>query len=629
MDENNNILKPENHTEDNPKLDLNKNQVGESEDATPVYLAKVENEDVLVMTPAPVEVPVLEKTPEEPKVAIVEESPVQVPVLNLEKEENIPQVLSETKNEDVLVMAPIPVEEAPVETSIVESVSEKPEEVRKTVENTLAEAEKAIAEETKSTKKDKKPKKEKKKGKAGLVFGVLVGLAVIAGGAYMFMGGQLPVKPPVENPPVEEVTPPPVEENTPTDPVCNCSTTTDIHAETCPLYVEPAVDSEPVIDCTCTPVDDVHAEDCPLWVNPCTCETTTDEHDETCVLYVEPVVETVSGVGKVITIGNDTITVEDDKGFTQEYFIDEKAESDIAEISTGSKIEFSYIVEGSDNIIVSVEVAMDVETVPVEDENVEIVEPTPEMEDVFADFKNELEIINQREPKDEGSESSESIIPAGEKIQTMELPMEVPGSGDIWFRFAWKKNDTTTVVPGVNDVIVELKSPSGSMITQENISKYGRFWIEGNILNFAIKNAKAGTWQFLVTKTENQNLGDISANVLPLTGFISVDKAQIDYVGDDLYAIWSIGGVRDPNYSMTIKAKRADGTDVLVYSGNSMDDGIQLIDTIKLSTTKLPAGEYDFVIEVQDWDTKTVNGKQQVTSKSMSHKYTIEGVVIK
>ena len=133
----------------------------------------------------------------------------------------------------------------------------------------------------------------------------------------------------------------------------------------------------------------------------------------------------------------------------------------------------------------------------------------------------------------------------------------------------------------------------------------------------------------MVTKTESQNLGDISANVLPLTGFISIDKADVNYVGNDLIAIWSIGGVKDSDYSITINAVNAAGSNILVYSGNSLDDGIQLIDTIKLSTSKLPAGEYDFVIKVQDWDTKTVSGVKQVTSKSMSHTMTVYGVVIK
>lgn len=339
----------------------------------------------------------------------------------------------------------------------------------------------------------------------------------------------------------------------------------------------------------------------------------------------EPEITKIKGEGEIISIGDDTLVIKDGENLV-EYFIPEDV--DVSQLVAGAKVRFTYIEEESDLVLKEVSITMDQE--PVVDEPPEVPQtPPPTLDDIFKDFKDELQIIQGREPNDKNNDNPDSQLPVGEKVETMELPMDVGGSGALWFRFAWAKNDKTTVVPGVNDVIIELQTPSGSIISQENIGKHGRFWIEKNIINFAIKNGKAGQWKFLVTKSESQNLGDISANVLPLSGFITVEKADVNYVGDDLYAIWKITGVKDEEFSIKINAKNANGSDILVYSSSTMDEDIHLVDTVKLSTSKLPAGEYDFVISVEDWDCKTTSGKKQLTGKGMTDSATLTGIVVK
>lgn len=80
-----------------------------------------------------------------------------------------------------------------------------------------------------------------------------------------------------------------------TTDVCTCGAEDNIHAEDCPLYVQPELpEEEPV--CTCGAEDDNHAEDCPLFVQPelpeeksvCTCGAEDDNHAEDCPLYVAP-----------------------------------------------------------------------------------------------------------------------------------------------------------------------------------------------------------------------------------------------------------------------------------------------------------------------------------------------------
>ena len=67
---------------------------------------------------------------------------------------------------------------------------------------------------------------------------------------------------------------------------------------------------------------------------------------------------------------------------------------------------------------------------------------------------------------------------------------------------------------------------NGSLINKENISKYGRYWLNGNVINFV--EMRSGIWKFMATKSRYVKLGEIGANVMPLTGFITLEKAAFN-----------------------------------------------------------------------------------------------------
>ena len=199
-------------------------------------------------------------------------------------------------------------------------------------------------------------------------------------------------------------------------------------------------------------------------------------------------------------------------------------------------------------------------------------------------------------------------------METLELPMEIKGSGAIWFRFAWKPNETTKEVAKVEDVIVELRNPNGSLITVENIDKYGRFWMNGNIFNFVVKNGVAGKWAFLVTRASDA--GEIGANAQPLTGFITLQKAAVQPEKGKLVVMWKAVGVKDDNLAVEVIAKNGD-KETLLYGANSADDGIHLLDSAEISTAKLTKGKYDIFVRVYDIDTMTSGGKKIITAKTI------------
>lgn len=85
---------------------------------------------------------------------------------------------------------------------------------------------------------------------------------------------------------------------------CTCGAEDDIHAEDCPLYVQPEPSEEETV-CTCGAEEGDHAEDCPKYVQPepseeesvCTCGTEDDIHAEDCPLYK------ISGDGETDSYG--------------------------------------------------------------------------------------------------------------------------------------------------------------------------------------------------------------------------------------------------------------------------------------------------------------------------------------
>lgn len=344
--------------------------------------------------------------------------------------------------------------------------------------------------------------------------------------------------------------------------------------------------------------------------------------------------------GVVTAVEDGSITIESNS-IIEKYKINADLLANNNDIKEGAEVNFEYEDMDTEKVIFSISLANVQEQSDTNDEednedenNEETEEDTEDSADkqiqiIGDDFSQELEAIKQRQEEERKKEAEQKVEEFdANAMETLELPMEIKGSGAIWFRFAWKPNETTKEVAKVEDVIVELRNPNGSLITVENIDKYGRFWMNGNIFNFVVKNGVAGKWAFLVTKRASEKLGEIGANAQPLTGFITLQKAAVQPEKGKLVVMWKAVGVKDDNLAVEVIAKNGD-KETLLYGANSADDGIHLLDSAEISTAKLTKGKYDIIVRVYDIDTMTSGGKKIITAKTIKDEKIIKEVEIK
>ena len=232
-------------------------------------------------------------------------------------------------------------------------------------------------------------------------------------------------------------------------------------------------------------------------------------------------------------------------------------------------------------------------------ENNEIIEidPVDLFEDNFGDsFAKELELIRQQDEKDAKKAEKEAGAVTDDSLpETITYNMEVKAKGPLWFRFAWKPNDVTKEVAKIDEVLIEIVNQNGSLINKDNISKYGRYWINGNVINFAIRNGGAVLSLWLLTRYVSLEIG---ANVMPLTGFITLEAMNVQPI-DEVYLFFEGYWSKDDNLIVEIVAKRGNN-EILLYSANSLDDNIHLLDKAEISTAKIPKGTYDNIVRAQD-----------------------------
>lgn len=344
--------------------------------------------------------------------------------------------------------------------------------------------------------------------------------------------------------------------------------------------------------------------------------------------------------GVVTAVEDGSITIESNS-IIEKYKINADLLANNNDIKEGAEVNFEYEDMDTEKVIFSISLANVQEQSDTNDEednedenNEETEEDTEDSADkqiqiIGDDFSQELEAIKQRQEEERKKEAEQKVEEFdANAMETLELPMEIKGSGAIWFRFAWKPNETTKEIAKVEDVIVELRNPNGSLITVENIDKYGRFWMNGNIFNFVVKNGVAGKWAFLVTKRASEKLGEIGANAQPLTGFITLQKAAVQPEKGKLVVMWKAVGVKDDNLAVEVIAKNGD-KETLLYGANSADDGIHLLDSAEISTAKLTKGKYDIIVRVYDIDTMTSGGKKIITAKTIKDEKIIKDVEIK
>jgi len=356
--------------------------------------------------------------------------------------------------------------------------------------------------------------------------------------------------------------------------------------------------------------------------------------------------------GKINQIVGNNVIIQEENTLTV-YTVSDEIKKILQELDLDTEINFIFNDEGENKEIIEIlksgisidensdqdsdDMLIEVETDGEDDtiESTTTISNSSEFEEAFnTDFADELESIRKREVEDSLKEIEDQELKLKQEavdqttIETLQFPMQSKGSGPLWFRFAWKPNDTTKEIAAIDDVYVELKTNNGTLITPENAEKYGRYWVDKGIVNFAVKNGSQGDWTFLVTKNKGDKLGEIGANITPISGFINIQKFSVKANPGKLLAIWKADGVKDDELSVEIFAKKGENQ-ALLYSSNSVDSALHLIDKAEISTAKIAKGTYDIVIKIQDIDAgKDPSGKKIITAKHITDTYTIKNVDI-
>lgn len=220
-----------------------------------------------------------------------------------------------------------------------------------------------------------------------------------------------------------------------------------------------------------------------------------------------------------------------------------------------------------------------------------------------------------------------------------ELSIAVPGTREsvsskisigtceyVWIQIVWKKNAETKSIPDIDDVTVELQTPSGSLVNDSNINSYGKKWINKRVINYVLKNPKAGNWTVLFTKDVGTYLGDVTIQAAPMTGFLQIKKAAAKYTEGTLKCIWQATGIADDNCIVQIYARNGNN-DILLYSGNTIDDDIRTVDMVDIDTAKIAGNIYDIVMKITDIDVSASEPKK-ITYKFITDEYIIENIEI-
>lgn len=214
-----------------------------------------------------------------------------------------------------------------------------------------------------------------------------------------------------------------------------------------------------------------------------------------------------------------------------------------------------------------------------------------------SDFENEYGTINNRQ-KDPNYQNVKLSDLKDNKV-TFYNKMTQP----IWIRTAWRNSSVTGNTPDVGDVKVSLITPSGKEISEKNISQFGRYWIDENIINFAIKNPEVGEWNMKFEKSGD--LGEIEMNVMGLNGFITINKFGANLIDKNhLEMIWNIGGIPDDGLELDVYLQN-DKFSTLIYHGSSKTEELHIVDKRTVDISNIPKGKYNIYVKAKDIDIKT------------------------
>lgn len=242
-------------------------------------------------------------------------------------------------------------------------------------------------------------------------------------------------------------------------------------------------------------------------------------------------------------------------------------------------------------------------------------------------FEKIVARINDRRensPDDEGLKIEDAInLTLKENVS---VDINIGRASIVWFQVAWKSNSVTKDIPGYEDVTVELVTSNGSLINDKNIDKYGKRWVDKGVTNFVIRDTKAGLWKVLFTKDTGTYLGDVMVQAVPITGFLQINKADAKYTDGKLHVIWEAKGIADDFCRVQIFARNGD-KDVLIYAGNTLDDGIHTVDMVEIDSTKIAGNTYDIVIRITDIDV-TASKPQKIKASYVTDEFIVKNVEI-
>ena len=242
-------------------------------------------------------------------------------------------------------------------------------------------------------------------------------------------------------------------------------------------------------------------------------------------------------------------------------------------------------------------------------------------------FEKIVARINDRRensPDDEGLKIEDTInLTLKENVS---VDINIGKASIVWFQVAWKSNSVTKDIPGYEDVTVELVTSNGSLINDKNIDKYGKRWVDKGVTNFVIRDTKAGLWKVLFTKDTGTYLGDVMVQAVPITGFLQINKADAKYTDGKLHVIWEAKGIADDFCRVQIFARNGD-KDVLIYAGNTLDDGIHTVDMVEIDSTKIAGNTYDIVIRITDIDV-TASKPQKIKASYVTDEFIVKNVEI-
>lgn len=321
--------------------------------------------------------------------------------------------------------------------------------------------------------------------------------------------------------------------------------------------------------------------------------------------YITEIIEIKEG--EVIYKGIMTINIMVNDSLVK-FSYDDSVENDIKDIATGDIIQYVYEMRDNNPTITNIIniKKSNEKTDDIDEEAGENPNKNPITEDLFngyvykaSDFYDEYTLIDSR-----GDEETTRVT-TKTNIENNSISFYNGLTGPIWIRHAWRSTDIIEKVPSIDAIDIVLVLPDGTRVDNSNIDQYGRMWMDGNIINYAIKEPQIGEYQLIDNKPNGSFLGEASIHLMELSGFISIDKFGANLVDrDTLELVWNIGGVPDDGLEIEVYLTN-DRFSTMVYSGSSKNEILHTVDKRTVSVSNLPRGRYNVIVKVKDLDMKT------------------------